>query len=116
MESRSMGVSDNLKKDLIDARDELEAYKKVCEDFEVQMKYKENQNNIAIKQKDDILKFTQARVTELSEENARLTNRNASLENQLRQAQEEQESWAGEKKNLKEKVALLLQESNTNQV
>jgi chromosome segregation ATPase len=107
------GIEDNLKSELIDTKDQLEAYKRICEDFEAQSRYKDNQYSIAIKQKDDVLNFNQSVIKELKEENQTLLNRNLHLETLLKKESSVIDNLSSEKQKLTEKVAELIRSYNS---
>lgn len=101
---------------MIELRDQMEVWKKRSEDLENQMKYMENQHNIALEQKQDSLKFNQARVTELTQENSKLASKVQVLESKSKQFSEDRENWTCEKLTLTTKITELLGKQGTTEV
>ena len=106
----------SLEHEMIELRDQMEVWKKKCEDLENQMKYMENQHNIALDQKQDSLKFNQARVTELTQENSKLASKVQVLESKSKQSLEDRENWTCEKLALTAKITELLNKQGTIEV
>jgi chromosome segregation ATPase len=112
-ERETHGAADQLRGELLDVKDQLEAYKKLCEDFESQNKYKDAQHSIALKQKDDVLGFNSAALKELKEEYSRLSSRNNQVEALLKKETATIELLASEKLKLKDKVAELIRSQSS---
>lgn len=107
------GVTDSLKSELIDTRDQLEAYKRVCEEMESSTKTTEARLSKTIKQKEELLALNQAAVRELQDENQVLTSKVGTIESKLRQQITAGEFMIIEKQKMTEKMVDMVRKQSS---
>lgn len=112
-EKSMSGVTDNLKGELINTKDQLEAYKRVCEELETSTKATEARLTKTIKQKEELLALNQSAVKELQEENQDLISKLGTVESNLRQQANAADSLSIEKQKMTEKLAEMVRKQSS---